>query len=384
MARRNYAGGAVITTLASGISAVDLSITLSSSTGWPTGGANGEFFVTIDADLPGEERILVASRSGSTLTIANTGKRGVDGTAATSHATGATIIHSFSGIDADEANRHVNDTTLDEHTQYMATDGTRHDLTARHSAGTVVPTAAPVPIGTALAEGTGTNAARATHVHTIGTGAVNASTMFAANVVDAAAIAAGAVGSSELATGAVTAGKIASGAINASGLFTAGVVDAAAIATNAVGSSELADNAVDTAALIALAVTADKIGLGAPTSYAPTFGGFVTPVSPFGHYYKLGRLVVGWAGVTVGAGGVTSSITVSLPVANGGGFEGMLAARARQPGGSAGGSGIGVIADGTSLGVNITTIGAAEWGNNVPMGWTLNSTMRCVFLYVSA
>lgn len=172
MPRREYKGAAVPTRLGAGIDAVATSFSINDATGWPTGGANGPFFVTIDPGLSTEERVLVGSRSGTTLSSVT---RGVDDTLASSHAAGAdgTVIHSDSATDNNEANEHINITTLDHHTQYMKTDGTRHDLTARHSAGTVVPTAAPTTIlaqDTSAAEGSGVNLARATHVHGIATG----------------------------------------------------------------------------------------------------------------------------------------------------------------------------------------------------------------------
>jgi len=247
---RDYAGGAVDTTITAGINATDLSISIASATGWPSGGAAGPFFVIVDYDVAGKEKIEVASRTGTTLTIASVGKRGVDGTSAAAHSSGAKIRHCFTAQDADEANRHLADPTLDHHTQYMKADGTRHDLTARHTAGTVVPTAVPgaiapddsaaegvagtlarsdhrhsivaavagtispddtaaegvatsfarsdhrhaitagtpVAVGTALAEGAGTGFARDNHVHTVGSGAINNSNMFAAGVVDLAAL----------------------------------------------------------------------------------------------------------------------------------------------------------------------------------------------------
>ena len=48
--------------------------------------------------------------------------------------------------------------------------------------------ATPQDIGTTADAGTSTEAARADHVHKIGTGAINSSSMFAAGVVDTAAI----------------------------------------------------------------------------------------------------------------------------------------------------------------------------------------------------
>lgn len=62
----------------------------------------------------------------------------------------------------------------------------------------VLSDANPDQIGTSLSSGTSTLASRDDHVHTIATGAINASNMFASTVVDSAAIEAGAVTPSEL------------------------------------------------------------------------------------------------------------------------------------------------------------------------------------------
>ena len=51
----------------------------------------------------------------------------------------------------------------------------------------------PQPIGTTASAGTATDASRSDHVHTIGDGAINSSTMFASGVVDNNALADGAV-----------------------------------------------------------------------------------------------------------------------------------------------------------------------------------------------
>ena len=100
IARRAFAGGAVQTTLASGITATSTTITVAAATGWPTG---AEFFCVIDPGQASEEKIL-CTRSGTTLTCASTAKRGVDGTAAASHNQGAAIYPCLAAADADEAN----------------------------------------------------------------------------------------------------------------------------------------------------------------------------------------------------------------------------------------------------------------------------------------
>lgn len=118
--RRDYAGGAVPTTITGSINSSALSIALTASTGWPAG-VNGPFYVVIDRGLSTEEKILVASRTSLTLTVSGTGNRGVDGTTAQSHAAGAVIEHCSTAIDDDEANAHIADVTRDDHTQYLRT-----------------------------------------------------------------------------------------------------------------------------------------------------------------------------------------------------------------------------------------------------------------------
>ena len=100
IARRAFAGGAVQTTLTSGITATSTTITIAASTGWPSG---AEFYAVIDPGQASEEKIL-CTRSGTTLTCASTAKRGVDGTAAASHNQGAAIYVCLAAADADEAN----------------------------------------------------------------------------------------------------------------------------------------------------------------------------------------------------------------------------------------------------------------------------------------
>ena len=109
MARRSYAGGAAATTITGGIGATDLTVTIADATGWPNT-ASGECFVTFERGTANEERAL-CTRSGTTLTFASTGKRGLEGTTAVAHSSGSSIEHTFSETDADEANEHVNSTS---------------------------------------------------------------------------------------------------------------------------------------------------------------------------------------------------------------------------------------------------------------------------------
>lgn len=101
--RRVYAGGAAATTITATINASATSITIAGYTGWPSG--SNPFYVVIDPGTAAEEKVLV-TRTGSTDTTLNvqSGGRGVDGTTAASHSSGATIYPVFTATDADEAN----------------------------------------------------------------------------------------------------------------------------------------------------------------------------------------------------------------------------------------------------------------------------------------
>lgn len=131
--RKSFAGAAPRTTLNGSITNVSTVIVVASGTGYPSGGTN-PFVVVIDRGLASEEKVLVQSRSGTSLTVASSG-RGYDGTAATSHASGAFVEHVLDADTVDEANAHVNDDTRDDHSQYLNT--TRHDTTARHGSSVV-------------------------------------------------------------------------------------------------------------------------------------------------------------------------------------------------------------------------------------------------------
>jgi microcystin-dependent protein len=95
--RRTYAGAAASTTITAGINNTDTTVTLTAATGW----AAGPFYAVIDPGTASEEKVYVSSRSTTTLTI---GTRGVDGTTAKSHTAGAIIYPVHAAIDSDEAN----------------------------------------------------------------------------------------------------------------------------------------------------------------------------------------------------------------------------------------------------------------------------------------
>ena len=103
MARRYYSSTAQRTTLSASATAVATTITVNSVTGFPS---SFPFTIILDQDTVNEEVCDVTSRSGTTLTVT----RGVDGTTATSHGTGASVNHGVSARDFDEPNAFLNGT----------------------------------------------------------------------------------------------------------------------------------------------------------------------------------------------------------------------------------------------------------------------------------
>jgi len=99
--RRQYAGAAAATTTTNALTSGDTSVTLASTTGFPST-ASVPFYVVIDPGTSAEEKCS-ATISGATLTLT----RAQDDTTAVAHASGATIYPVFTANDADEANELV-------------------------------------------------------------------------------------------------------------------------------------------------------------------------------------------------------------------------------------------------------------------------------------
>lgn len=121
--RFQHTGAAPPTSLASGMSAVTFTFTAAAGTGYPDGSV-GPFIIKIDAGTSSEEKVLCSARSGSTFTVATSG-RGYDNTTATSHVTGAAVEHCLAAAEVDDMSDHVYTTGRDDHTQYVRTDGSR-------------------------------------------------------------------------------------------------------------------------------------------------------------------------------------------------------------------------------------------------------------------
>lgn len=116
--RRSYAGAAPACTLTNAITSSDTTAALTGDvTNW-NNTANGAFYMVIDPGLSTEEKVLVGSRSSTSLSSIT---RGVDGTTAAAHAAGATCYPVFTAIDADQANKVAS--TLTTKGDLLATDG---------------------------------------------------------------------------------------------------------------------------------------------------------------------------------------------------------------------------------------------------------------------
>jgi hypothetical protein len=115
--RRDYSGGAQPAALTNSLggSTADLTIICDDLSGWPDGTGDKPFYVVIDRATASEEKILCATRSANTLAVYDVGLdngRAADDTSITSHTVNAVIEHVFTATDADEANLHVNTSTL--------------------------------------------------------------------------------------------------------------------------------------------------------------------------------------------------------------------------------------------------------------------------------
>lgn len=128
--RREYKGGAAQARLSAGVNSSATTFNLDVSTNWPTGSI-GPFLAVIDPGQSNEEKVIFSGRSGTTLTVATSG-RGADGTTATSHAVNAVVRHILGATDIDLVNQHAADTSLDDHTQYMHIS-TARTVSANHN-----------------------------------------------------------------------------------------------------------------------------------------------------------------------------------------------------------------------------------------------------------
>lgn len=111
MTTRKYSSRAQQTTLSSGITSGDTSMTVGSGAnlmGGKTPAVGETYTVVIDPDTASEEIVDISNyASGNTLTIA----RGIDGSTGVAHSAGAVVRHMVIGRDLQDANNHTENTT---------------------------------------------------------------------------------------------------------------------------------------------------------------------------------------------------------------------------------------------------------------------------------
>lgn len=131
MVLRNYVNGAPLLTLSSGINTVAVTLSVSSTSGYPS----APFTIALERGTINEEVVLCTGLTATTFTVT----RGWDGTTAKSHSSGAIVEHTTTAADYLDANAHVYNTARNDHTQYLL----RSAYTAKGSI--MVATAASTP-----------------------------------------------------------------------------------------------------------------------------------------------------------------------------------------------------------------------------------------------
>lgn len=111
MVLRNYANGAPLLTLSTGVNTVAVTLTVASTSGYPA----APFTIALERGTVNEEVVLCTGLTATTFTVT----RGWDGTTAKSHSTGAILEHTTTAADYLDANAHVYNTSRNDHTQYL-------------------------------------------------------------------------------------------------------------------------------------------------------------------------------------------------------------------------------------------------------------------------
>lgn len=408
------AGAAALTSTATAFTAGSPSgggtFTVASAAGYPS---SGRFVVQLNRGEADEEKVLIASRSGTTFTVET---RGYDGSTAQSH-TNPTVNLILPATVVNALIEHVDDIEATPHaTKLPVGTISGHDTTTRHVLGTSIPVSASTPAtitpdaaGSAgaasavarsdhshpiaaatpgsiapddsAAEGVSTSFARADHTH----GIVAAVAGIIAPDDSAAEGVATSFARSDHRHGITTATPVAVTTALAEGVAAtfarsdhAHTVGAGAVA----GTSALADGIV----------TLAKMASEASTDFTGTVdfcsGTFVlgTGGTQFAKYFKLGRIVFGWCGFVLGTGGnIVGNFELTLPFTSANnGARGFAAARARHDP-DVPVAGVGTIVANTNTAVSFGTFGGASvWNATFPFNWDLNDSVECVFFYEAA
>lgn len=392
------AGAAALTSSASSFSASvpgqGETFVVASDAGYPS---SGRFTVVLDRGLATEEKILISSRSGTTFTVET---RGYDDTTAVSHSN-PTVALRLPATIVTALIEHVDDIEADPHSTKLLSN-TRHDTTTRHVFGSALGTPGlPTTTTTDVVSSAGSGSAPAREDHVHGFPLLTTSN-FSTTVYAATGTIAGATPDDTANAGTST--LFARGDHRHAAPCAVAVATGTALAegnsnsfsranhVHTIGAGSINDAGMIADALITLA----KIASEASTDYSGsvTFtnpsGNFVpgTGGTKYANYFKFGRIVVGWAGFTLGTSGNISGgsteVEVSLPF-EAAGHRGFAAARARHDNDNSTWSGTGIIVAGTSMAVNFATAGAtAVWDGLTPFNWDDDDSFDCVFFYETA
>ena len=170
----------VVDYIPGGLSSSAMSFVAHDGSSYPDGSI-GNFIITVDQGFATEEKVLIASRSGATFTVAASGRGyGTGGATAQTHGANATILHTLDAQDLDEANQvavqtlgaiqasgdllvgasvnTLNRLARGSTTQFLQTIGTALQWTG-FGAGE------SQPVGNSNADGSQTTPARSDHVH---------------------------------------------------------------------------------------------------------------------------------------------------------------------------------------------------------------------------
>lgn len=285
MARKEYAGAAVPTTLATAMTATvpasGGTFNVADATGWPTGVY--PFVVNIARGTTAEEKILCSARTGTTITVS---VRGFDGTTAKVHA-GSNVETAWHTIDAEsftESSAHLYDTTRNDHTQYALLSGATFTgsvavggtLTAgAASFGTV---AASTSFAQAASSGVAGTFARSDHVH--GTPATPVTSAVAGTGITVSA-ATGAVTITNSAPQTFASPTVILGTAAGAGVATSALrSDATIVAFDAAAPTTIAFGAAAAVGSAAVAARRDHIhGMPALTTVAGAWGQYETHAS---------------------------------------------------------------------------------------------------------
>lgn len=109
MERREFVGAAVETTLTSGISNTNTTISVVDGSTFPDGSSGNPFVLVIDRGTVSEEKILCYSRTGNTINIS---QRGYDGPTASAHSSGARVNHVLDATAIQDMNKTTYDNQI--------------------------------------------------------------------------------------------------------------------------------------------------------------------------------------------------------------------------------------------------------------------------------